>query len=29
MNIDGTNQQRITIQTGVDDHAVWGIQTTR
>ncbi|MEP6775356.1 MAG: hypothetical protein ABJA50_07145, partial [Chloroflexota bacterium] len=29
MNIDGTNQQRITIVTGVDDHAVWGIQTTR
>jgi WD40-like Beta Propeller Repeat len=29
MNIDGTNQQRITIQTGVDDHANWGLQTTR
>jgi Tol biopolymer transport system component len=28
MNIDGTNQERITID-GTADHATWGIQTTR
>lgn len=25
-NIDGTNPERITIQSGLDDHAYWGVQ---
>jgi len=26
-NVDGTNQERITIQAGLDDHGYWGVQS--
>ena len=29
MNVDGTSQERITIDGATDNHPNWGLQTTR